>query len=121
MEKWWRERFIDRRAWILDHLEDLSLSSEEAMTILLIDFFNEHDMPVHHGVLANKLKLDMDQVDDLLARLGAKGYVSIETNHGEVQFCIDGSLPMKKKQVVLIYLYLRYLKMILHVRFLKWR
>ena len=43
MEKWWRERFIDRRAWILDHLEDLSLSSEEAMTILLIDFFNEHD------------------------------------------------------------------------------
>lgn len=97
MEKWWRERFIDRRAWILDHLEDLSLSSEEAMTILLIDFFNEYDMPVHHGVLANKLKLDMDQVDDLLARLGAKGYVSIETNHGEVQFCIDGIFADEKE------------------------
>ena len=108
MEKWWRERFIDRRAWILDHLEDLSLSSEEAMTILLIDFFNEHDMPVHHGVLANKLKLDMDQVDDLLARLGAKGYVSIEKETSSFDLSLfevfedDFARPLSQMEVELL-------------------
>ena len=61
MEKqWWKERFIDRRSWILDHLQELTMNSEEALTILLIDFMNEHDMNISHGVLAEKLKKDLE-------------------------------------------------------------
>ena len=46
MEKWWNERFINRRDWILDHLKDLSLTIEETMVVLMIDFMNEHRIPM---------------------------------------------------------------------------
>ena len=90
MEKWWNERFINRRDWILDHLKDLSLTIEETMVVLMIDFMNEHQIPITHGILADKLKKDSDEIDDILSHLSAKGYLALQFQNGKILFNIDG-------------------------------
>lgn len=87
---WWNERFINRRDYILDHLQELSISSDELLVILLIDFMNEHQLPLTHGSLAAKMKLDSDEIDELLSRLSAKGYMNLEFKDGKINFVIDG-------------------------------
>lgn len=88
--KWYKEKFIDRRNWMLDHLDELSVSSEEALILMLIDFLNEYQIGVSHQILAKKLKKSDDEVDDLLSRLSAKGFLSLELREGKVMFDIDG-------------------------------
>lgn len=90
MKQWWNEPFIHRREYILDHFEDLSLSCEECMAILLIDFMNEHNIPISHGILAGKMKMEEAQIDDLLSRLSQKGYLDIVYQDKKIAFLIDG-------------------------------
>lgn len=90
MSQWWNEKFISRRNWMLDHLEDLSISSEETMILMLIDFLNEYQLPVTHQVLARKMKKGDDEIDDLLSKLSAKGYLELVLENGKVLFQING-------------------------------
>ena len=34
--------YVDRRTWIIDHLQDLSLEPKEILVVLLIDFFSSY-------------------------------------------------------------------------------
>lgn len=88
--KWYKEKFIDRRNWILDHLDELSISAEETLVLLLIDFMNEYQISVSHQVLAKKLKKSDDEIDDILSRLSAKGFLNLELREGRIIFEIDG-------------------------------
>ena len=40
MQKWYEQRFVNRRDWILDHLGLLGVSPEEAVLALMIDFMS---------------------------------------------------------------------------------
>ncbi len=95
--QWWKERYIDRRAYLLDHFEELSLNCEEGMAILLIDFMNEHHIAISHNILAEKMKLDGAQVDELLSRLTQKGYLQITYQDKRVVFLIDGIFETPKR------------------------
>ena len=88
--KWYKEKFINRRNWILDHLDELSVSAEETLVLLLIDFMNEYQISVSHQVLAKKLKKSDDEIDDILSRLSAKGFLNLELRDGRIIFEIDG-------------------------------
>lgn len=88
--KWYKEKFINRRNWILDHLDELSVSAEETLVLLLIDFTNEYQISVSHQVLAKKLKKSDDEIDDILSRLSAKGFLNLELRDGRIIFEIDG-------------------------------
>ena len=33
--------YVDRRTWIIDHLQNLVLEPKEILVVLLIDFFNQ--------------------------------------------------------------------------------
>lgn len=97
MKQWWNENFINRRDYILDHFEDLSLSSEEGMAILLIDFMNQHNIPISHGILASKMKKDGSQIDDLLSNLTKKGFLDIAYQDKKIEFIIDGVFDEPKQ------------------------
>lgn len=97
MEQWWNERFINRRDYLLDHFEQLSLSCEECMMILLIDFMNQHHIAISHGILATKMKMDEAQIDELLSRLTQKGYLQITYQDKKVVFLIDGIFDTPKE------------------------
>ena len=88
--KWYKEKFINRRNWILDHLDELSVSAEETLVLLLIDFMNEYQISVSHQVLAKKLKKSDDEIDDILSRLSAKGFLNLELRDGRIIFESDG-------------------------------
>jgi len=90
MGQWWNERFINRRDYILDHFEELSLTCDECMAVLLIDFMNQHNITISHGILASKMKMDGGQIDDLLSHLSQKGYLRITYQDKKVAFLIDG-------------------------------
>ena len=38
--KWYEQNFVNHRDWILDHLDLLGLDANEAIVVLLIDFFH---------------------------------------------------------------------------------
>lgn len=96
MEQWWNAHFINRRDYILDHFEDLNLSCEEGMAIMLIDFMNQHNIPVSHGILASKMKKETSQIDDLLSNLTKKGYLEITYQDKKIAFKIDGIFDLPK-------------------------
>lgn len=97
MGLWWKERWVNRRDYILEHLEELSLTVVEGMVVLLIDYFNEHQITINHGILAQKLKMDSDQIDDVLSQLSTKGFLQIEYQSGHIQFVIDGVFEDEEK------------------------
>lgn len=90
MEKWWKLNYINRRDWILESLEELAISSEETMAILLIDYLNEHDVLINHGILADKLKKSSDEIDELLSKLTGKGFLNVGYKDKKIEFNIDG-------------------------------
>lgn len=98
MTQWWNEHFINRRDYILDHFEDLSISCEECMAILLIDFMNQYNIPVSHGILAAKMKMDATKIDDLLSNLTQKGYLDITYQDKKILFLIDGIFDTPKEK-----------------------
>ena len=64
---WWQERCVNRRDFILDHLEERDLNTKEALCLILIDFFNQYQISISHERLAEKLKLPLEQDICILA------------------------------------------------------
>lgn len=97
----WNAPYIDRRMWILDHLQDLHVNSDEALLLLLIDFMNGTGQSISHEALSEKIKLDVDQIEDLFMSLSDKGYLRIEFKEGQLHFRIDGVFEVKEEGVPL--------------------
>ena len=86
----WNAPYIDHRTWILDHIQDLHVNSDEAMVLLLIDFMNQTHTPIDHEALSAKTKLDVDQIEEIFLSLSDKGYLTIDFHDGALTFHIDG-------------------------------
>lgn len=91
MNEWkWDAPYLDRRAWLLNELEHLNVSAEEALVLLLIDFFNAQRVLISHEQIGNKIQRSNDEVDELFASLSAKGYLHIGYQEGRLIFDISG-------------------------------
>lgn len=93
--KWWKERFVNRRDYILEKMETWNLRSEELLVILLIDYFNEHQLMITLQTLAAKMDCRVDEVDEILENLKIKGYVDVRIEGGKLCFVIDGLFEEK--------------------------
>ena len=65
--KWYEEKFVSRRDWVLDHLELLGLT----VVVLMIDFMNQNRMNITIDDLAHKTNLDTGKVDETISSLCA--------------------------------------------------
>ena len=88
--KWYEEKFVLRRDWILDHLELIGLNSEEAIVALMIDFMNQHNMFFWMEDLAHKVNMDAKKVDQAISSLCARRYLQIQAAGGSVRFDLSG-------------------------------
>ena len=88
--KWYEEKFVSRRDWVLDHLELLGLSSEETVVVLMIDFMNQNRMNITIDDLAHKTNLDTGKVDETISSLCARRYLQIQVAGGSVRFNLSG-------------------------------
>ena len=75
--------YVDRRTWIIDHLQDLILEPKEILVVLLIDFFNQQHISIDHELISEKLKISVDEVED-------KGYLTLDYADGSLIFNIVG-------------------------------
>lgn len=88
--KWYEQNFVNRRDWIMDHLEFLGLDANETVLVLLIDFFNEHNIPVSLELLHKKTGMTMEQVDETVSTLCARKYLEIRASSKKVRFLLNG-------------------------------
>lgn len=93
----WNAPYIDRRIWILDHLESLQVNCEEGMVLLLVDYMNMIHHPISHEALSEKTKLSIDQIEDIFISLSDKGYLTTEFKNGTLSFHISGVFDQSRQ------------------------
>lgn len=86
----WNSPWLDHVAWILGHLETLKLTHQEALCLLVIEYFNRADIPVNHDALCQKLAIQPAQAEELLGALSDKGYLDFAMESGKIRFLTDG-------------------------------
>ena len=90
MKKWYKQPYFDRRNWILENYEKLSLTNEETMLLLLIDFAKDAKKTITYDYLMKKMSLDSKKIDKLIACLVSKSYLAINPTSKGVSFDMDG-------------------------------
>lgn len=88
--KWYEQKYVNHRDWILDHLEFLGLSSDETIIVLLIDFMNQNHEEITMEALRRKTGQSMDELDRVISVLCAKKYLEIKASSRQVRFLLDG-------------------------------
>ena len=78
--KWYEQRFVSRRDWVIEHQEYLGLSEKEFMIVLMIDFMSEHRIPISIDALAQKTCMPAKEVDETVSLLCAKKYLDIRAS-----------------------------------------
>jgi len=90
MKKWYEQTYVNRRDWILDHLEQLGLSPQETIMVLLIDFMNENRIPITIESLHTKTGQSTEEVNEVISLLCAKKYLEIRASARKVTFLLNG-------------------------------
>ncbi len=90
VEKWYEQRCVNHRDWILDHLEFLALSVEETVIVLVIDFMNTNGLDISMETLSHKTGMSSEDVDKVVSVLYAKKYLKIGVQGGKVNFDLSG-------------------------------
>lgn len=92
----WKAPYLDRRTWMLDHLQELNVDCKETLVLLLIDYGNQTRANITHEWISEKIKLDIDEIEEIFMSLSDKGYLNIGLNDGNLEFDISGTFETKK-------------------------
>lgn len=95
MEELWNKPYFDRRTWLLDHLESLHIDAKEAIVLMLIDYCKDIKVMITHEIIAQKCKMEVDEVEEIFLSLSDKGYLNIKMNKGNIDFDIQGVYEQK--------------------------
>ena len=88
--KYWQEPYFDRIAWILENIEQIELTTIEALVVLQLEHMRIHNLPIDLDVLARRCKVEAETIDLVLEALTHKGYLTLEVKHSEVCYALDG-------------------------------
>lgn len=88
--KWYEQKFVNHRDWILDHLQQLGLKPNELTVVLVIDFMNEHHDRITIDQLAKQTNLTIDEVNSVVSVLCAKKYLEIKASSKSIKFLLNG-------------------------------
>ena len=88
--KWYEQKYVNRRDWILDNLENLKLSPQELTVVMTIDFYNENRTDISMDLLTKKTGLDKEELNRVISVLCARHYLDIMASSRNVQFRLDG-------------------------------
>lgn len=88
--KWYEQKFVNHRDWILENCQLLGLDSNEFELVMMIDFFNEHGEPITMETLHQKTGMTLEEVDRTISVLCAKKYLEIRASAANVCFSLNG-------------------------------
>ncbi len=87
---WYQQVYVNRRDWILSHLDALNLSSDEVLIVLYIDLCNSNRQSIDGNSLAAILNMSQDNLDKAIANLINTKRLVLEYPNGTVHYNIDG-------------------------------
>lgn len=87
--KFYNEKHFNRKNWLLENLYKLKLNNNEAMLILLIEFFNEFNENITIELLTERLNISLEEVDKAIQSLVSRGYLKISSKEMKAMFNID--------------------------------
>ncbi len=87
---WYQKPYVNRRDWLLENQGSLKLSPDQLLIVLMIDYLNTNHEMISLEVLANRLALDMQTIDNAIQSLVSKSCLKISVLDGNVVFSIDG-------------------------------
>ncbi|MCI5724221.1 MAG: DnaD domain protein [Erysipelotrichaceae bacterium] len=88
--KWYEQKYVNRRDWLLDKSSLLGMSPQEMIVVLLIDFMNEHRMEITMDALGEKTGLSTEELNRIISALCAKKYLLIKASARAVVFDLSG-------------------------------
>lgn len=88
--KWYEERYVNHRDWILEHLEYLNLSEKELVVVFVIDYLNQHHENITLDLLCKKTGYKKKDLDDIISTLCARQYLDILASSKDVRFSLNG-------------------------------
>lgn len=97
---WFEQPYINRRNWMLQHLNQLDCNLEEAYLLLLIDYMNEFEIEINLASLSEYTKCSQSEVDRLLNNCMVKGYVRVSSKDGLIYFDLSGIFNKHQKQPI---------------------
>lgn len=97
MNKMVNEIYFDKIRWILSHLKELDISSNETVVLLSIVVLKEKGLAVNNETINSLTPLTAKQVDDAITLLASKHYLEIKVCASEVSFHIDKIFELKKE------------------------
>lgn len=89
MEKWYKQSFFNRKNWILENFDKLSLNSDEVLLLLLIELAKDNHLQVNYEYLKQKMSLSSEAIDKVIASLVNKTYLTIKPTSKGILFDID--------------------------------
>lgn len=98
MTKWYEQRYVNRRDWVLENLEYLGLNGDELIIVMLIDYMNDNHMDISMEGLGKKTQMNPETVDKIVSSLCSKNFLSIKSKGGSVRFSLDGLFEANIKQ-----------------------
>lgn len=90
MKKWYKHSYINKTNWILENYQNLNLSSEEGILVLLINHANESAVPLSRDGLISLSNLSASSVDKAVSLLCAKHYLAIRAGSNGIDFDLSG-------------------------------
>ncbi|MDO4465622.1 MAG: DnaD domain protein [Bacillota bacterium] len=93
----WDSPYMNHTAYILDHMAELNLEPNELLTLLLIEFYNSQGIIFGDEMMAEKLRISEDDVEEIFESLSDKGFLTIEFKNGDIYFNIAGVMEADAK------------------------
>lgn len=88
--KWYEEKFVSHRDWILDHFDLLGLDPCEYVLVNMIDFLNQHHITITLEELSHRTRLDQKQLDAAISSLCSRRYLKIVAVGRNISFDLSG-------------------------------
>ena len=84
--KWYEQKYVNHRDWILDQMGLLGMDSVELVIVLLIDFMNQNHMEITMDALREKTGIQEEELNRVISALCAKKYLKIKASARAVVF-----------------------------------
>ena len=66
MKAWWKQPYINRLQWILEHYEWFGFSEKEGLVVLMIEYLNTCQIAITPALLEQKTGLTKEALDQAL-------------------------------------------------------
>lgn len=88
--KWYEQKYVNHRDWILDQMGLLGMESAELVVVLLIDFMNQNHIEITMDALKEKTGIQEEELNRVISALCAKKYLDIKASARAVVFDLSG-------------------------------